>query len=385
MGRCLLCGREDRLVSSSLGVCRECLVRHPREALGVVKERRSAWRARLGFPVEPPLRGLPCGVCVNGCRVGEGEIGYCGLWVRRGGRLEPLPGPGRMLLYTYLDPHPTNCVAEPVCPGATGRGYPVYTFTPGVERGFYNLAVFAAGCPLDCAFCQNIEHKTMIAHGRFEGRHVYTVDRLVEEMLHSRVTCVCFFGGDPTPQMPMLIAAARKALQRAREEGRELPLRICWETNGLAAPPLMREATRLSLDSGGIVKIDWKAWTPSIYEALTGVDGSKALERLKRNTRLIARMAAERPEPPLLVVSVLLVPGYVTAEEVRMIARHVASLMEEYGVNIPMVLLGFHPDHLMRDMPFTSERHALEARRAALEEGVKEVYIGNSWLLGNEY
>jgi pyruvate formate lyase activating enzyme len=82
---------------------------------------------------------------------------------------------------------------------------------------------------------------------------------------------------------------------------------------------------------------------------------------------------------------VLLVPGYVDVDEVRHIARYVAGLMDEYGVNIPMVLLGFHPDHRMRDLPVTSRRHALEARNAALEEGVREVYIGNSWLLGDDY
>jgi len=96
-------------------------------------------------------------------------------------------------------------------------------------------------------------------------------------------------------------------------------------------------------------------------------------------------MAAGRPEPPLLVVSMLLVPGYVDAEEVRGVAGYIAGLMEEYGVNIPMVLLAFHPDHRMMDLPPTSRRHALEARRAALEVGVREVYLGNVWLLGDYY
>ncbi|KSW12112.1 hypothetical protein CF15_04915 [Pyrodictium occultum] len=42
------------------------------------------------------------------------------------------------------------------------------------------------------------------------------------------------------------------------------------------------------------------------------------------------------------MVSILLVPGYVDAEEVRGIAGYIAGLMEEYGVNIPLVLLAFH-------------------------------------------
>ncbi len=383
MGRCVICGREW-LVSDAVGVCADCLRKRSAEALAVARRRHIEWRARMGLPPRPPRQpgGARCGICVNECRLGEGERGYCGIWVGRGGRLEPVAGRGRVVVYTYLDPHPTNCVAEPVCPAATSRGYPRYTFTPGVERGFYNLAVFAGGCPLDCVFCQNPEHKSMALE---PVRYLKTVDELVEEMLGERVTCVCFFGGDPTPQLPMFILAARRALDLARKRGRHLPLRICWETDGLANPALMREAARLSLISGGIVKIDWKAWTPSIYEALTGVDGHRAIVRLMENTRLVASLARERGEPPLLVVSVLLVPGYVDVEEVRGIASYVAGLSREYGVNIPMVLLAFHPDHRMRDLPPTSRRHALEARRAALEAGVKEVYLANTWLLGDYY
>ncbi|ABM80199.1 radical SAM protein [Hyperthermus butylicus] len=385
MGRCLLCGREG-LVASSIGVCAECLRQHPGEALELVWSRRARWRRELGLPPEPPRdpSGVPCRLCVNECRIPPGGRGYCGIWANRGGRLEPITGRGRLAVYTYLDPHPTNCVAEPVCPASTSRGYPRYTFTRGVEKGYYNLAVFMAGCPLDCIFCQNWEHKTMIAHGRIAARYVMSVEKLVEEALNPRVTCVCYFGGDPTPYMPMLIEASRRILEEARKKG-QWPKRICWETDGLANPAVLRQAARLSLESGGIVKIDWKAWTPSIYEALTGVDGAKAVERLKENTRMLAEMAAERPEPPLLVVSILLVPGYVDAREVRGIAGYVAGLMEEYGVNIPVVLLAFHPDYLARDLPPTSRRHAAEARKAVLEAGVKEVYIGNIWLLGDYY
>ncbi len=380
--RCEVCGREDILISRALGVCLDCLRRRPDEALKVVRARRAAWRRRIGFPETPPRdpKGLQCRICVNECRIPEGGRGFCGVWRARNGRLEPLAGHGKLLVYTYLDPHPTNCVATPVCPAATSRGYPRYTFTPGVEYGFYNHAVFLAGCPLDCAFCQNWEHKTAIAHGVPRKNYVMTIEELVKEALDPRITCVCYFGGDPTPHAPMLIQASRMILEEAKKRGQKYK-RICWETDGLANPALMREMARLSLVSGGIVKIDWKAWTPSVYEALTGVDGRKAVERLKTNTRIVAEMGRERPDPPLLVVSVLLVPGYVDAEEVRRIAEYVASLPS----NVPMVLLAFHPDHLMTDLPPTSRRHMEEAVKAAREAGVKEVYVGNEWLLGPYY
>jgi len=381
MGRCVLCGRRHRLVSSWLGVCARCLRERPEEALGVVRARRRRWRLDHGLPPEPPRDGgVPCRLCVNECRIPVGGRGYCGVWVNRGGRLEPLAGHGRLIGFTYLDPLPTNCVATPVCPAATSRGYPRYTDTPGPEYGYYNLAVFMGGCPLDCAFCQNPEHKSMVAWGRVGGRHVMTIDGLVREALNPRVRCVCYFGGDPTPQAPMLVAASRRILEEARARGQAFK-RICWETDGLENPAVMREMARVSLESGGIVKIDWKAWTPSIYEALTGVDGAKAIGRLKENTRIAAELAGKRPDPPLLVVSVLLVPGYVGPSEVYGIASYLAQL----DPKPPMVLLAFHPDHRMPDLPTTSRDHALKALEAARSAGIDEVYLGNEWLLRENY
>ncbi|MEB3773394.1 MAG: radical SAM protein, partial [Desulfurococcales archaeon] len=296
-------------------------------------------------------------------------------------------GRDKVIAYTYLDPLPTNCVATPVCPGATGRGYPRYTNVRGPEYGFYNLAVFMGGCPLDCAFCQNWEHKAMVspqaAQGlAMAGYHALTplvsmdVEELVDKAMDDKVRCICYFGGDPTPQTPQLIRASRRILQQSQGIKR-----ICWETDGLVNPALMKEMARASLESGGIVKIDWKAWTPELYEALTGVDGYKAHERLKENTRIVAEMAGKRREPPLLVVSILLVPGYVGPGEVYKVSRYIASLNRE----TPLVLLAFHPQYLMQDLPPTSIDHMKKAIEQAERAGIKEVYIGNEWLLKDTY
>ncbi len=365
-------------VSDTIGVCSRCLREKPREALRIAMEPHYHSRRRLRLPLDPPRgSGLKCSLCVNECTIPEGGYGYCGVRRVVNGVLGYRQGRS-LLVYTYLDPHPTNCVAEPLCPATTSRGYPKYTRTPGVERGYYNLAVFAYGCTLDCLFCQNWEHKTALADESWR-LHVKPLDDFVEESLNPYVTCICYFGGDPTPQIPLILEASKRIVEEARE--RNQVKRICWETNGLQSPAVMREMARLSLETGGIVKIDWKAWTPSIYQALTGVDGWKAVERLKENVKVVANMMSERDEPPLLVVSILLVPGYVDVEEVRGIASYIASVDER----IPIVLLAFHPDYMLQDLPPTSRQHALKAIEAVREAGVREVYLGNEWLLGDYY
>ncbi|MEM1846879.1 MAG: radical SAM protein [Acidilobaceae archaeon] len=364
------------LITRALHICYDCLKKNSRSP-EFVHNRRRVWRHNIGLIEEVPKKpeGRSCHICVNECKIGIGERGFCGVWLNSSDRLRYVVEKG-LLAETYYDPHPTNCVATPVCSATTGRGFPQYTFTKGVERGFYNLAVFMGGCSLDCVFCQNWSHRVLAS----KALRVKSELDLLEEALDPRVTCVCYFGGDPVPHAPLLLQLSKRIIKEAKERGQRFK-RICWETNGLANSALIKQMALVSLESGGIVKIDWKAWTPSIYEALTGVDGEKAVARLKENVKLIANIGRERSEPPLLVISVLLVPGYVTPEEVSHIAEYVASLDQ----NVPMVLLAFHPDYLMDDLPPTSHGHAEEAFREAKRAGIKEVYIGNEWLLGSYY
>lgn len=380
MAICRLCGYTSRELPSNIGICRECLRSY--SSIAGSLEVHEKWRSKLHLPSSPPRSedGLKCPICVNECRIREGERGFCGVICNVGNRLVSLFGSGYSLLHWYYDPLPTNCVADPVCPASTDRGYPLFTHVKGPEYGMYNLAVFYGGCNLDCLFCQNIEHKYMVA-GYKEGRyteHLVKLEDLVDAALSDNVSCICFFGGDPTPNIIYSIRFAKTILFHVKNRG--IIKRICWETNGLVNPVFMRRMAELSRDSGGIVKVDWKAWSPSIYEALTGVDGYKAVERLKENVKLIYETGFNRDEPPILVVSILLVPHYIDYYEVYGIASYIAEISD----SIPIVLLAFHPEHLMQDVPTTSWSQMNDAIKAVKDAGIKEYYIGNRWLLRSE-
>ena len=375
-GKCRICGKESVTISSYLGVCVSCLRKYGEEALKIALESHYRFRDRIGLPRQPPRtrNGLKCKFCGNECSLGNGERGFCGIIVNRNGKLMPITNDwSKAVGLYYLDPHPTNCVAGPVCPANTSRGYPKYTKTKGIEYGYSNLAVFYGGCNFDCLFCQNYDHKSMSVR----GKPLMSIEELLYEAMKPEVSCVCFFGGDPGPFIVHALTFSRKLMKLSRE--RNVIKRICWETNGFENPSLMREMAKISMESGGIVKIDFKAWTPEVYKALVGVDASR---RVRENVKLVAKMFDERLEPPLLVVSILLVPGYVDVDEVRSIGEYVASL----NPKIPVVLLAFSPQHLLSDLPPTSRNHAYEAYRVLRDEiGLKEVYLGNVWLLGNYY
>ncbi|UCF07545.1 MAG: radical SAM protein, partial [Thermoplasmata archaeon] len=247
----------------------------------------------------------------------------------------------------------------------TGSGYPRYSNVKNKpERGYDNLAVFYGACTFDCLFCQNW-------HYRLNTKKLAPAMSAAElaSNVKEDTSCICYFGGDPTAQVAHAISASKIAL----ENNRGRILRICWETNGTMNTPYLKAAAALSLESGGCIKIDLKAWDESLSQALCGVSNNQT----KKNIRFLADYGKERPEVPFLVVSTLLVPGYVDVSQVGKIAEFLASLDPE----IPYSLLAFHPDFEMSDMPVTSKNEAEACYDEAKKAGLTRVKLGNVHLL----
>ena len=289
-------------------------------------------------------------------------MGYCGLRKNTGGRLTGV-SPEEGKLSWYHDPLPTNCVGDWVCPGGTGAGYPEYAHSSGPEYGYKNLAVFFQACSFNCLYCQNWHFRNETLRSCTASSHKLASD--VDE----KTSCVCYFGGDPTPQLPLALRASKLALDK--NKGRLL--RICWETNGSMQKALLDEMIELSLNSGGCIKFDLKAWDENLHIALTGITNKRTLENFSR----VGERIKARPVPPLLVGSTLLVPGYIDENEVRGIARFIASI----NPDIPYSLLAYSPHFYMSDMPLTPRLLSERCLETAQGEGLKNVRIGNVHLL----
>jgi len=274
--------------------------------------------------------------------------------------------PERGILHWYYDPLPTNCVAWWFCPGCTGAGYPKYAYRQGAETGYANLAVFYGACSFDCLFCQNWHYRNLAA--RLEP--VMSAESLAAKA-DSHVSCICFFGGDPSVQMPHALKASQIALERAREEGRIL--RVCWETNGYWKRELALKAAELSYISGGNVKFDLKTWDENLNLALCGVSNVPTVAQFKM---ISEKYFKKRSELPILTASTLLVPGYVDVEEVRGLANFIAGI----DSRIPYTLLAFYPQYVMTDLPTTSRDLAYQCRDIA-KKYLENVRIGNVHLL----
>jgi pyruvate formate lyase activating enzyme len=364
-GRCIICGQSSSLISKALEICSTCIRKKPEIALARARKVHGESRTRFGLPPEVPkdTSGVRCRLCANECSIPKGGLGYCGLRKNVSGKLVHLAGtPDKGIVQCYYDPLPTNCVAIEFCAGGSGAGYPRYAHSKGAEYGYKNLAVFYGACSFNCLYCQNWHYRELT-----RSLSPIMAAKELAGWVDDKTSCVCFFGGDPSPQMPHALEASRIAIEKAKGI-----LRICWESNGSMAPSLMEKAAALSLESGGTIKFDLKAWDENIHFALCGVSNKQTF----RNFKWLAEYGKQRQVPPLLTASTLLIPGYVDAEEVESIASFIAGL----DPDIPYSLLAFYPQFYMNDMPTTSRKGAMECMKVA-RKYLKRVRIGNAHLL----
>jgi pyruvate formate lyase activating enzyme len=368
MTQCISCRRESNVISNYLHLCANCIKTDFDKLLPQIEKNHALSRKRFNLPGKIPKSptGLPCNCCANECRMAVGEKGFCGLRSNKSGKLSA-PGIGNGNVSWYYDSLPTNCTGSWVCPAGTDTGYPKFSYSQGPEYGYKNLAVFYHGCNFNCLFCQNWDSRERLS--KTAGISALELSSAVD----AKTSCICYFGGDPTPQLPHAIKASKIAL----EQNKDRILRICWETNGGMHSRLLKRMLELSLQSGGCVKFDLKAWSEELHLALCGVSNHRTLY----NFAYAAQWLKQRKDPPLLIASTLMVPGYIDENEVSGIARFTASLHPD----IPYSLLGFYPHYFMPDMPRTSRRHAEACRQAALDAGLKKVKIGNVHLLGEDY
>jgi pyruvate formate lyase activating enzyme len=261
LGTCQHCGKSNLTISEVIGFCVDCIRSLFEELWPEIKKVHSRTREPYGLPEDPPRSesGVICQLCLHQCKIPEGGVGFCGLRrVVEGKVIGGRPHEGN--LSYYYDPLPTNCVGDFVCPGGTGCGYPKYAVSDGPDYGHNNLAVFYHACSFNCLYCQNYQFKD-----RTRSTRLITAKQLAGAV-KDNTTCICFFGGDPAPQILHALKASKIALQEA--SGRVL--RVCWETNGAVQEPFLSMMAKLSYDSGGLIKFDLKAWNESFIMVSAG-------------------------------------------------------------------------------------------------------------------
>ncbi len=285
--------------------------------------REAAWWSTQG-------RLVRCDLCPHRCVLGENDRGFCRTRVAKSGRLHTVAYGN--LCSVQLDPIEKK---------------PLYHYLPRAPI----LSVAMGGCNLRCLNCQNweISQKRPAEVRRFD---VFPAD-LVNLAATRAIPALAFTYSEPLVSYEYV----RDAAALARERG----IRTVLVTAGFVEEAPLRALAR-SIDA---VTLDVKAFRDSFYREIAA----------GRLAPVLRTLEVLREESVWVEVSFLVVPGL--SDDSLEVGRFAGWLARRIGPATPFHVLRFHPAHRLQDTPPTPLADVEAARSAALDAGLRFVYVGN--------
>ena len=275
-------------------------------------------------------QAVRCTLCPRECVVADVERGYCGVRENRGGDY-------KTLVYGNL----CSLNLDPI------EKKPLYHYLPGTSA----LSVATAGCNMECKFCQNWQ----ISQYRPEQVDSVLVppENLVRMARARSAPTLAFTYSEPT--------VFYEYMHDAAAAGRAAGVGSVAISNGY-----MKEAALRKL-CGRLtgIKVDLKAFTETFYQEQCSAHLQPVLEALE----VLADVGIHTE------IVVLLVPTLNdSAEEVGRMAKW---LVEHMGRDVPVHFSRFHPIYRVKNLPPTPVSTLDAARKVAMGEGLRYVYVGN--------
>ena len=285
--------------------------------------------ARWWHPIEGGR--VQCDVCPRDCQLADGQRGMCFVRKREG---------DHMVLTTYG--RSSGFCVDPI------EKKPLNHFYPGSSV----LSFGTAGCNLACKFCQNWD----ISKSR-------DVDKLADQASPEAIArtaqkagckSVAFTYNDP-------VIFAEYAMDAA-DACHALGVQAVAVTAGYIHDAPRRELFA-KMDAANV---DLKAFTEEFYWKYTAAH----IEPVKETLRYLVHETSVWTE-----ITTLLIPGHNDGDdEIKRLSEWV---VKELSPDVPLHFSAFHPDYKMLDVPPTPPETLRRARRIAMAEGVRHVYVGN--------
>jgi len=273
---------------------------------------------------------VECELCPQGCSVADLERGTCGVRENRAGTYVTLVH--SLACSVHVDPVEKK---------------PLFHVLPG-EQAF---SFAAAGCNVECKFCQNWE----ISQFRPEQvRNIYLPPQsLAEAAKRSGAKLTAATYSEPV----VFWEYVRDVAVAANQAG----LRPTVVSNGYIKEKPLKDVLPLL----AAIKVDLKSFRETFYQEQ--VRGH--LEPVLKSLELI------RASGTWLEIVVLLVPTLNdSAEEVRDLSRWVKAHL---GAEVPVHFTRFHPTYRLTNLPPTPVATLERAWQVARAEGLEYVYLGN--------
>jgi pyruvate formate lyase activating enzyme len=274
---------------------------------------------------------LQCDVCPRFCKLRESQRGLCFVRARHNDEI---------VLTTYG--RSSGFCVDPI------EKKPLNHFLPGTPT----LSFGTAGCNLACKFCQNWDISKSRAFDSLQDSA--SPEMIAQAAIETGCRSVAFTYNDPVIFLEYAIDVAKACHARG------------LKTVAVTAGYITREPGAEFFRHMDAANIDLKAFTERFYRKICGGHLEPVLDTLKY---------LKDETDVWFEITNLLIPG--ENDSAAEIEEMTQWIMEHLGCDVPLHFTAFHPDWKMTDKPRTPLRALRQARKIALDNGLRYVYTGN--------
>ena len=272
-----------------------------------------------------------CTACARYCEIKKDQIGLCGVRGNKDGKLE---------LFVY-----GKVIAGHVDPI---EKKPVTHYYPGSKI----FSIATTGCNWLCKYCQNSD---ISQRRKVEGVDM-TPDEVVNTAIKYEAQGIAYTYNQPS----IFIEFARDCGIAARKKG----LMNIFVSNGYDTP----ETVKMMGEFLDAITVDFKGSAePEFTRKFIGVPDPKPIFDTLLEIRDKTKIHVE--------ITDLIVPK--VGDNLEYARKLSKFIYDEFGPEMPIHFLRFHPDYKMMDYEPTPVKTLEKHYQVAKEEGLKYVYLGN--------
>ena len=273
---------------------------------------------------------IRCEICANYCKITEGSFGLCGQHKNINGELYD----ESYAIVSSLSPDPVE-------------KKPLNHFLPGTLT--YSIGGF--GCNMTCLHCQNY----MISHeyGNYSRGINIMPETIVENALKYNCKSIAWTYNEPTIHLPF----TRKTSLLAHRQN----LKVIYVSNGYFSNKSLNEV----LSFVDAFNIDLKSMSKEFYKKVCGADLDVVLDNLKM---------IYNEDKHLEITNLIINDFNDSTDEITQLCDFIA---DELGLDVPLHFSRAFPYYKMKDISPTKQEILFKAKKIALNNGIKNVYLGN--------
>ena len=278
-----------------------------------------------------PNDKVRCTACARYCEIGKDQIGLCGIRGNNNGKLE---------LFVYGKVIAGN--VDPI------EKKPVIHYRPGTKV----FSIATTGCNWLCQYCQNAD---ISQRRKVEGQDM-TPDDVVNTTIKYGAQGIAYTYNQPS----IFIEFARDCGVVAKKKG----LFNVFVSNGYDTP----ETVKMMNEFLDCITVDFKGSAePEFTRKFIGVPDPQPIFDTLKEIRDKTKIHVE--------ITDLIVPR--VGDNLDYAKKLSRFIYDEFGPEMPIHFLRFHPDYKMMDYESTPVKTLERHHQVAKEEGLKYVYLGN--------